>query len=291
MWFFAAIGSAFFAGITAVLAKLGVRDTDSDLVTALRTAVVLVFSWLMVLLVGSRGSLSSLDMRAVVFLVLSGLATGASWLCYFRALSLADVSRVAPIDKSSTALSIVLAIVLFGETDGLLFKLAGTALLTAGVLLMAVGGHRGGPTSDDGRTGRWALLAAASAVFAALVPVLAKVGVDGVESNLATALRTGVVLLLAWAIVLARGKQRQLASIERREAAFIVLSGVATGASWLCYYYAIQNGPVSVVVPIDKMSILVTMAFSVFVLHEHLGFRELFGLAAMVVGTLVIALC
>lgn len=334
MWLVAAIGSALFAGATAILAKLGVRDTDSDLVTALRTVVVLVFSWVMVLVVGSQGGLASLSARSVAFLVLSGLATGASWLCYFRALSLADVSRVAPVDKSSTVLSVLLAIALFGETDGLPLKLLGTALLAAGTLLMAAGDRReasaddksgdvGSGEKNDGRVaaerspeqrgtaekdpveraavgravderaagGRWALYAVLSAVFAALVPVLAKVGVEDVESNLATALRTGVVLVLAWAIVLARGKQRQLRGIDRREAAFIALSGAATGASWLCYYYAIQNGPVSVVVPIDKMSILVTMLFSVAVLHERLSRRALVGLVLMVAGTLVIATC
>lgn len=289
MWLLAACGSALFAGVTAILAKLGVRETDPDLVTALRTGVVLAFAWLMVAVAGSAGALMRVSARSMAFLVLSGLATGASWLCYFRALSLADVSRVAPIDKSSTALSVLLAVALLGETEGLAAKLAGTALLLAGTLLMTVG-ERGETGARDGlRDGRWAVFAALSAVFAALTSVLAKVGVDGVESNLATALRTGVVLAMAWAIVLARGKQRQLSRIDRREATFIVLSGVATGASWLCYYYALQTGPVSVVVPIDRLSILVTTAFSALVLRERLGRRELAGLALMVAGTLVIA--
>lgn len=289
MWLIAAVGSALFAGVTAILAKLGVRETDSDLVTALRTCVVLVFSWLMVLVVGSAGTLAQVTPRSALFLVLSGLATGASWLCYFRALSLADVSRVAPIDKSSTALSVLLAIALFCETEGLALKLAGTALLLAGTLLMAAGEKDGAPRDAGPRDRRWAVFVVLSAVFAALTSVLAKVGVEGVESNLATALRTGVVLVMAWAIVLARGKQRQLGGIDRREAAFIALSGVATGASWLCYYYAIQNGPVSVVVPVDKLSILVTVAFSALVLHERVGRRELVGLALLVTGTLAIA--
>lgn len=289
MWFLAACGSALFAGVTAILAKLGVRETDSDLVTALRTVVVLAFAWLMVAVVGSAGTLSQVSARSMAFLGLSGLATGASWICYFRALSLADVSRVAPIDKSSTALSVLLAVVLLGETEGLVVKLAGTGLLLVGTLLMTVG-ERGAERAGDGsRDRRWAAFAVLSAVFAALTSILAKVGVDGVESNLATALRTCVVLVMAWAIVLARGKQRQLAGIDRREAAFIALSGVATGASWLCYYYAIQTGPVSAVVPIDRLSILVTMAFSALVLHERMGRRELAGLALMVAGTLVVA--
>ena len=290
MWLLAACGgSALFAGATAVLAKLGVRETDSDLVTALRTCVVLAFSWLMVFVAGSQGTLVQVTPRSAAFLVLSGLATGASWLCYFRALSLADVSRVAPIDKSSTALTVLLAIALFGETEGLPLKLGGTALLAVGALLMAAGEKNDECPEDVPRDRRWALFAVLSAVFAALTSILAKVGVEGVESNLATALRTGVVLAMAWAIVLARGKQRQLAGIDRHEAAFIALSGVATGASWLCYYYAIQNGPVSVVVPIDKLSILVTVAFSALVLRERLGRRELGGLAFLVAGTLAIA--
>lgn len=289
MWLLAACGSALFAGATAVLAKLGGRETDSDLVTALRTCVVLAFSWLMVFVVGSQGTLAQVTPRSAAFLVLSGLATGASWLCYFRALSLADVSRVAPIDKSSTALTVLLAIALFGETEGLPLKLGGTAMLAVGALLMAAGEKSDECPESVPCDRRWALFAVLSAAFAALTSILAKVGVEGVESNLATALRTGVVLVMAWAIVLARGKQRQLRGIDRREAAFIALSGVATGASWLCYYYAIQNGPVSVVVPIDRLSILVTVAFSVLVLRERLGRRELGGLTLLVVGTLAIA--
>ena len=289
MWLIAAVGSALFAGVTAILAKLGVRETDSDLVTALRTCVVLAFSWLMVLVVGSAGALAQVTPCSATFLVLSGLATGASWLCYFRALSLADVSRVAPIDKSSTALTVLLAIMLFGETERLALKLVGTALLLAGTLLMAAGEKDGARRDAGSCDWRWAVFAVLSAVFAALTSILAKVGVEDVESNLATALRTGVVLVMAWAIVLARGKQHQLRGIDRREATFIALSGVATGASWLCYYYAIQSGPVSVVVPIDKLSILVTVAFSALVLHERVGRRELVGLALLVAGTLAIA--
>lgn len=289
MWLLAACGSALFAGAAADLAKLGVRETDSDLVTALRTCVVLAFSWLMVLAVGSQGTLAQVTPRSAAFLVLSGLATGASWLCYFRALSLADVSRVAPVDKSSTALTVLFAIALLSETEGLLLKLVGTALLLVGTLLMAAGEKDDACPEGAPYDWRWAFFAVLSAVFAALTSILVKVGVEGVESNLATALRTGVVLVMAWAIVLARGKQRQLRGIDRREAVFIALSGVATGASWLCYYYAIQNGPVSVVVPIDKLSILVTVAFSVLVLRERLGRRELGGLALLVAGTIAIA--
>ena len=291
MWFVAAIGSALFAGVTAILAKLGVRETDSDLVTALRTCVVLAFSWLMVLVVGSAGELAQVTPRSAAFLVLSGLATGASWICYFRALSLADVNRVTPIDKLSTALGVLLAIALFGETQNLVPRLAGTAVLTVGSILMALPDT---PTTGEKDVAapadrRWLVYALLSAVFAALTTILAKVGLDAVESNLATALRTIVVVVMAWAIVLARGKGHAARGIDRRTGAFIALSGVATGASWLCYYYAVQNGPVSAVIPIDKASVLVTVAFSCAVLHERLGRREAVGLALLLAGILVIA--
>lgn len=288
MWFMAAVCSAFFAGVTTILAKLGVRNTDSDLVTALRTAVVLMFAWIMVFIVGSQSSLQNISPHSMLFIVLSGLATGASWICYFKALSLADVRRVMPIDKSSVALTVLFAIVFLGETDHLAVKLLGSAILTAGMILMSLGDEKNGPDALDNK--EWLLLALLSAVFAALTSILAKIGITDVESNLAAALRTGVVLIMAWAIVFAKGKQHQIAEIDRREWLFIVLSGIATGASWLCYYHAIQNGPVSMVAPIDKMSILVTAALSYVILHEKMDRRALAGLALMVLGTLIITL-
>lgn len=285
MWLLMAVLSAFFAGVTAVLAKCGIRKTDSDVATALRTVVVLAFSWLMVLVVGSFPAISGVSGRSLLFLILSGLATGASWICYFRALSMGDVNKVVPIDKSSTVLSVLLAIVLFGETEALAVKLLGTALLGIGILLM-VEKKQGGAGERDGR---WIVYAVLSAVFAALTSILAKAGISGVESNLGTAIRTCVVLVMAWGIVFAKGKQPQLRTLDRRELVFIALSGVATGASWLCYYYAIQNGSVSVVVPIDKMSILVSVLFSRLVFHETLTGRARLGLGLMVAGTLLMA--
>ena len=287
MWIAAAVLSAFFAGVTSILAKCGIRHTDSDVATALRTVVVLAFSWLMVLVAGSAGEIASLSGRSLLFLILSGLATGASWICYFKALSIGDVNKVVPVDKSSTVLTVLLAILVFHETANLPVKLAGTALLLVGALLM-VERKPSSPSAAQGLS--WLPWAVGSAVFAALTSILAKVGISGVESNLGTAIRTGVVLVMAWGIVFLKGKQRQVRTIDRREAGFIALSGVATGASWLCYYYAIQHGVVSVVVPIDKMSILVSVGFSRVFLGERLSRRAALGLGLMAAGALAMAI-
>ena len=285
-WVLAAIFSAIFAGLTSILAKCGIKKTDSDLATALRTVVVLLFSWIMVFIVGSANSIADISLKSFVFLVLSGLATGASWICYFKALSIGDVNKVVPIDKSSTILTVILAILFFGETENLVIKLIGTGLLALGIFLMIEKKQ-----SDEKSKGiGWMLYAVLSAVFAALTSILAKVGIDGVESNLATALRTGVVLIMAWIIVFSKGKQKAIKTLDKKELLFISLSGVATGASWLCYYYAIQKGVVSVVVPIDKMSILVAVVFSYLVFKERLSKKALFGLSLMLIGTLVMTL-
>ena len=284
-WIIAAILSAFFAGLTSILAKCGIKKTDSDLATAIRTVVVLIFSWIMVFIVGSQDTISDIKPISLLFLVLSGFATGASWICYFKALSMGDINKVVPIDKSSTVLTVLLAIVCFGETSNLAIKLAATAILAAGIFLMVEKKR----TDGEAKGRAWMLYAALSAVFAALTSILAKVGVSGVESNLGTAIRTGVVLVMAWGIVLARGKQKQLSSLDKKELLFISLSGIATGASWLCYYYAIGHGLVSVVVPIDKLSIVVTVAFSYFVFRERLSKKALLGLCLMVAGTLAMA--
>lgn len=286
MWILAAVCSALFAGLTSILAKCGIRKTDSDVATALRTIVVALFSWVMVAVVGSFHTITSISRTSLLFLALSGLATGASWICYFKALSLGDVNKVVPIDKSSTVLTVLLAIVLFGETNNLAVKLVGTAMLGAGVLLMIEKKQ-----SAAGSSSRAYLpYAVGSAVFAALTSILAKIGISGVESNLGTAIRTVVVLIMAWCIVLMKGKQTLVRHVDRRELAFIALSGVATGASWLCYYYAIQTGVVSVVVPIDKLSILVSIAFSRVVFGERLTRRAAVGLLLMVAGTLAMTL-
>ena len=283
IWLTAAILSAVFAGLTSILAKCGIKKTDSDLATALRTIVVLIFSWIMVLVVGSLHTITEIQPKAFIFLILSGLATGASWICYFKALSVGDINKVVPIDKSSTVLTVLLAIICFGETSNLVMKLIATAILAIGIFLMVEKKKR--EEKQESKT--WMLYAVLAAVFAALTSILAKMGISGVESNLGTAIRPGVVLIMAWVIVFARGKQAQLKNIDKKELLFIGLSGIATGASWLCYYYAIQNGEVSVVVPIDKLSIIVTVIFSYFVFKEKLSKKAFAGLCLMVVGTLL----
>ena len=283
IWLGAAILSAVFAGLTSILAKCGIRKTDSDLATALRTVVVLIFSWIMVFIVGSANTIATIPIKSLIFLILSGLATGASWICYFKALSIGDINKVVPIDKSSTVLTVLLAIICFSETSNLAMKLLATAILAVGIFLM-VEKKKGGEKSERKS---WMIYAILSAVFAALTSILAKAGISGVESNLGTAIRTGVVLVMAWIIVFARGKQKEIKYIDKKELIFIALSGIATGASWLCYYYAIQNGIVSVVIPIDKLSILVTVTFSYFVFKEKLSKKALIGLCLMVVGTLL----
>ena len=285
MWLLMAVLSAVFAGVTSILAKCGIKKTDSDVATALRTVVVLAFSWLMVAVTGSYTPLGQLETRSLVFLILSGLATGASWICYFKALSIGNVNQVVPVDKSSTVLTVLLAVVLFHETANLAVKLVGTALLAVGIYLMV----EKKPAQEKKAARGWLVYAVGSAVFAALTSILAKLGVRDVASNLATAIRTGVVLVMAWAIVLMRGKGPQLKSLDGRELGFIALSGLATGASWLCYYYAVQHGVLSVVVPIDKLSVVVTVAFSYFVFREKLGKKALAGLGLMVAGTLLMA--
>ena len=286
MWLMMAVLSALFAGVTSILAKCGIKKTDSDVATAIRTGVVLLFSWIMTFVVGSAGSVAQIDAKSLLFLILSGLATGASWICYFKALSMGDVNQVAPIDKSSTVFTVLLAILIFGETQNLAVKLTGTALLAVGIFLMI---ERKAPEHKQTSRG-WLIYAVLSAVFAALTSVLAKVGIENVESNLGTAIRTSVVLVMAWIIVLGKGKQREVRQVDKKELGFICLSGITTGASWLCYYYAIQNGEVSVVVPIDKLSIVVTVAFSCIFLKESLSKKALIGLSLMVIGTLAMAI-
>lgn len=285
MWMIAAIMSAVFAGLTAILAKCGIKKTDSDIATALRTIVVLLFAWIMVFITGSADTISRIRPGELFFLLLSGAATGASWMCYFKALSIGDVNKVVPIDKSSTVLTVLLAMILFQETDHLAVKLAGTAMLGAGVILMVE--KKTGAEKAGSRV--YILYAVGSAVFAALTSILAKIGISSVDSNLGTAVRTIVVLVMAWLIVAVKGKLPELKVLDKKELLFISLSGIATGASWLCYYYAIQNGMVSVVVPIDKMSLLLTVIFSYFVFHEKLSRKAVLGLILMLAGTLLMA--
>lgn len=286
MWMLVAIFSAVFAGLTAILAKCGIRKTNSDVAMALRTIVILIFSILMVWLVGSQSTIFEISIQSWLFLVLSGLATGASWICYFKALSLGDVNKVAPIDKSSTILSVLLAIILFGETNNLAIKLVGTILIGIGAYLMIEKKIQ----SKETKGIMWMVYAGLSAVFAALTSILAKIGISGVESNLATAIRTVVILVMAWGIVFVKGEAKHIFQIPKKELIFIGLSGLATGASWLCYYYAIQKGDLSIVVPIDKMSILLTVIFSRIILKEKLSAKSVVGLFLMCAGTLLMTI-
>ena len=283
MWIAFAVGSAFFAGVTSILAKCGIRKTDSTVATAIRTIIVLIFSWIMVVVTGSQNQIGTIGGKTLLFLILSGAATGASWLCYFKALQLGDVNKVVPIDKSSVVLTILLAFLLLGEPIGL-FQGIGVLLIGAGTFLMIEKKTETNGVSVQKKG--WMLYAFGSAVFASLTSILGKIGIEGVESNLGTAIRTAVVLMMAWIMVLVTGKVGTIREIPKKELSFICLSGFATGASWLCYYRALQDGLASVVVPIDKLSILVTVAFSWLVFHEKLTARSGWGLILIVVGTL-----
>lgn len=283
MWILFAVGSAFFAGATSVLAKAGIKSVSSDFATAFRTGVVLLFSWLMVFVVGCQNAVSTITPRALVFLALSGAATGLSWLCYFKALSIGNLSKVVAVDKSSTFLTILLALIFFREPFHWLTGL-GIAVMIAGTALMLEKGD-----AKKGERG-WLFYAAGSAVFAALQSILGKVGVQDMDSTLATALRTVVVLIFAWAIVLGKKEGGDWKEMTRRDAVLLVLSGITTGASWLCYYRALQSGRASVVVPIDKCSMLFAVALSAIFLKEKQTRRSLLALALVVAGTLMIAL-
>lgn len=283
MWILFAAASALFAGIVAILAKVGLQKVDSYLATALRTVVVLVFAWGIVFIVGSQSTIGDISSRTLLFLILSGLATGASWLCYFRALQIGDVNRVVPVDKSSVVLTILLAFIFLGEPIGA-NSIAGIVLITAGTYLMVERRAASRPATSGSKG--WFVYAALSAVFASLTSILGKVGIEGVESNLGTAIRTGVVLVMAWLIVFIQGKQRDIKTIDGRSWLFLTLSGIATGLSWLCYYRALQQGPASVVVPVDKLSILVTSIVAAVFLKEEMPRRAVFGLVILVLGTL-----
>lgn len=301
MWLLFAFGSAFFAGLTGILAKCGIKNTDSNVATALRTIVVLIFSWIMVFMVGSQNTIGDITLRTLLFLVLSGLATGASWLCYFRALQIGDINKVIPVDKSSTVLTMLLAFIfLHEELNGI--KVISMVLIAVGTFLMIQKKETAGreellqkKTKENGKFRKWTehawlIYALGSAVFASLTSILGKVGIQGVESNLGTAIRTIVVLIMAWIVVFVSKKQHTIRSIDGKSGLFLILSGLATGGSWLCYYRALQSGPASVVVPIDKLSLLVTIGFSYLVFHEKLSKKSAIGLVLLVAGTLLLLL-
>lgn len=283
MWLLYAVGSSFFAGITAILVKIGVEDTDSHLLTALRTIVVLIFSWIMVFVVGSQGTISEVSPKTLLFLCASGITTGASWNCYFHALQIGDVNKVVPIDKSSVVLTILLGVLFLGEPMSVSKGIC-VILIAAGTYLMI---EKKQGTEEGKKKSKSAILyALLSAVFASLTALLSKIGIVGIESNLGTAIRTIIVLIMAWLIVVAGGKQKQIKDVSRKSWTFIILSGIATGLSWLCYYRALQDGPISVVLPIDKLSILISIAFAYIIFKERLTRKSGLGLALIVAGTL-----
>ncbi|NFK77443.1 EamA family transporter [Clostridium botulinum] len=284
MWVLFAFASAFFAGITAILAKIGIRNTDSSLATAIRTIIILIFSWLMVFIIGSQNFIYQISGQSLLFLILSGLATGASWLCYFKALQVGDVNKVTPIDKSSIVLTMILAFVFLGEKITWI-KFIGMCAIGIGTCMMITKKEVEIKEISDNR---WLFYAALSAVFASLTSILGKVGISGIESNLGTAIRTIVVLIMAWVVVFVSKKQGEIKNIDKKSWLFICLSGITTGSSWLCYYRALQIGPASVVVPIDKLSIVVSIAFSYFILKEKLTKKSFSGLAIIVIGTLLL---
>lgn len=284
MWILLAFASALFAGVTSILAKCGIKNTDSNVATAIRTIVILIFSWIMVFIVRAEGEIATLTAKTWIFLILSGLATGASWLCYFKALQLGDINKVVPIDKSSTILTIVFALIFLNEKVSFL-KFICIILIAVGTFMMI---QKKEVVEDKRKNNKmWLIYALLSAIFASLTSILGKVGIENVNSNLGTAIRTVVVLIMAWVVVFVTGKQNTVKEIQRKELGFIFLSGLATGASWLCYYKALQDGLASVVVPIDKLSILVTIAFSYIVFKEKLSKKAGVGLAMIVVGTLL----
>lgn len=283
MWILFAFGSALFAGLTAILAKCGIRNTDSNVATALRTGVVLVFSWLMVFMVGAQSEIRDISAKVLIFLILSGLSTGISWLCYFKALQIGDINKVTPIDKSSTVITMLLAFTFLREEITWL-KFVSMILIGIGTYLMI----QKKETKEKAEDKKWLLYAVGSAVFASLTSILGKIGIQDVNSNLGTAIRTAVVLVMAWIVVFVTGKQNTVNNIDRKSWLFLILSGFATGGSWLCYYRALQTGPASVIVPIDKLSILVTVAFSYIVFHEKLSLKSGTGLLLIVVGTLAL---
>ena len=287
MWVIYAFGSALFAGLTSILAKCGIKKTDSNVATAIRTIVVLIFSWILVFVVGAQGQITDVSVKTWVFLVMSGAATGASWLCYFRALQIGDVNKVVPIDKSGTILTIILAFIFFKEEISSL-KFVFVVFIAIGTYMMITKKENSGKNRDKSqRSHSYLFYAVLSAVFASFTSILGKMGMEQINSNLGTAIRTIVVLIMAWIVVFVTGKQNTLKQIEKKELFFICFSGLATGGSWLCYYKALQDGPASVVVPIDKLSIVVTIVFSYIVFKEKLTMKSFVGLILIIAGTLL----
>ena len=282
MWIIFAFGSALFAGLTSILAKCGIKNPDSNVATVLRTIIVLIFSWIMVFISKSQSTLYNINTKTLIFLILSGIATGASWLCYFKALQIGDVNKVTPIDKSSTILTMLMAFIFLGE-EITFIKGISMILIGIGTYLMIIKKEN---VTVENKSNAWLIYALGSAIFASLTSILGKVGIENIDSTLGTAIRTIVVLIMAWIVVFVSKKQNTIRDIDKNSWIFLFLSGIATGGSWLCYYRALQMGPASIVVPIDKLSILVTIVFSYIVFKEKLNKKSALGLLLIVIGTL-----
>ncbi|MGG4396367.1 EamA family transporter [Paenibacillus thiaminolyticus] len=284
MWGIYAFGAALFAGITSILAKIGIQNTDSNLATALRTGIVVIFAWVIVFAGNIHHTLYDISLNSLVYLILSGMTTGASWIFYFRALQLGNVNVVVPIDKSSTVITMLFAIIMLGEPVTIL-KLISMAMIGIGTYMMI---QKQDVEQSAARSRKWIWYAVLSAFFAALTAILGKVGIEDVDSNLGTAIRTIVVLIMAWVIVFATKKQGGIKEIDKKSWLFITLSGLATGMSWLFYFKALQEGQASIVVPIDKLSIIVTILFAYIVLKEKLTLKAFAGFILLIFGTLLL---
>jgi len=287
LWFLYAIGAAIFAGLTTVLAKIGVKEVDSHLATAIRTMVVIVFSWGIVFFVGSQDGIRHIGGVTWVFLILSGLATGGAWLCRFRALKLGNVNKVTPITKTSTILTMILAFIFLREPLGLV-TVIGMIMMGTGTWLMLE--LKKGAAAENSSGKGWLFYAALSAIFASLVAILGSVGVADMDANLWTAIRTVVVAVLSWVMVYTTGGPKGIKNINTKSWVFLVLSGVATGMSWIFFYHALQIGNASLVVPIDQLSILITMGFAGWFLGEKFSRQSLIGLALLATGILLPAI-
>lgn len=280
MWIINAFLSAIFAGMTSILSKMGLEDISSHYVTALRTSVVLVFTWVMYYVTGS--SMQGINSYNFMFIVLSGFATGASWLCYYRALSLADVSQVVPIDKLSTFLTMIFAFVIFHE-EVTWVKVVCIFMMFIGTYLM-----QKRPQKELNHDKRWLIYAFLSAIFASLTAILAKIGIENVDSQTVTALRTIVVVIMAWIVVFVTKSYSPIALLNKKQLKAIFFSALATGLSWLCYFAALKEGPASIVVPIDKLSIVISILFAYFVLNEKQSIKTILGLICIVISTLLL---
>lgn len=280
-----ALLAALFASFTAILAKIGIEKVDSNLATAVRTVVVVIMAYLMVAITGQTDSIFNISMKSYIFLILSGLTTGMSWLCFFKAIQIGDVSKVVPIDKASVVLTILLSFIILGE-PATAFVVSGGIIISIGTFVLIGKEKKNDRKKKKGfNTKSYIFLAVLSAVFAALTNILAKIGIEDVDSNVATFIRTVVIILFAWGIVFFQGTFKELKNISKKSYLFLLLSGAATGLSWLCYFAALALGKVSIVNPIDKFSVVLTMVLSFIILKEKPTKNTIAGAILITIGT------